>query len=169
MSIQDIIREMQEKHPHLTIENLHTEGEDTGYVRISLDKEKRIPDRKVRGKVLKDRARKAGYSGADADGILRVTAYMEEHLQENTGLEELARIAHMSPAKLKYTFSDLMYCPVREYRKELRIRQACFLLKETELDMDEIARRLGYKKTASFTELFKKQMQMSPKEYRQSA
>lgn len=73
----------------------------------------------------------------------------------------------MSPAKLKYTFSDLMQCTIREYRMVLRIKKACLLLAGTDLTMEEIAAELGYKKPASFINLFRKYMDLHPQEFRE--
>ena len=74
----------------------------------------------------------------------------------------------MSQTKLKYTFSDLMHCTIREYRMVLRIKKACLLLIETNYMMEEIASELGYKKPASFINLFRRYMKIHPQEFREA-
>ena len=49
---------------------------------------------------------------------------------------------------------------------ELRVKKACELLKNTSLKISEIAPMVGYETAANFSKVFKKMMNITPREYR---
>ena len=54
----------------------------------------------------------------------------------------------------------------KEYLTEYRIKQACRLLKETDLSISAIAYSVGFENNLYFSKAFKKQKGLSPSEYR---
>ena len=54
-----------------------------------------------------------------------------------------------------------------DYVANKRIAQACSLLSETEMSVQEVAAATGYLNDITFRRLFKKQIGVTPSEYRQ--
>ncbi|HWQ80145.1 MAG TPA: AraC family transcriptional regulator [Anaerovoracaceae bacterium] len=103
----------------------------------------------------------------DIDALISVASYLDDHFAFDVRLDFLARIACMSPAKLKYTFKSIYHCSVQQYIQNKRIGQAEHLLLYTDLAVSQIAKTVGYRKPGSFSELFKKHTGVTPVEYRQ--
>lgn len=53
-----------------------------------------------------------------------------------------------------------------EYYNSLKIQRACSYLQFSDLKIKEIAFRLGYYDQFHFSKAFKKEMELTPKEYR---
>ncbi|MBO7519320.1 MAG: helix-turn-helix domain-containing protein [Clostridia bacterium] len=51
----------------------------------------------------------------------------------------------------------------------LRIREACVLLKETDMNVTEIARKSGFHSCSVFCQMFKRTVKLSPLQYRKNA
>ena len=54
-----------------------------------------------------------------------------------------------------------------EYFLRLKVQRACELLETTDLQINQISRKLGYEDQYYFSRLFKKFMDISPQQYRQ--
>jgi AraC family cel operon transcriptional repressor len=54
------------------------------------------------------------------------------------------------------------------YLNKIRIEHACSLLKNTEADIIDIALESGFENLSTFYHLFKKEIGVSPKQYRES-
>lgn len=108
-------------------------------------------------------------NAVDIRGIQLVREYISDHLSEDPGNEELAALAHMSQAKLKYTFKAVTGTSIREYRKGLRLALGKELLKTTSLSCSEVATRLGFGSLAAFSSFFVAQVGMTPAAWRKGS
>jgi AraC-like DNA-binding protein len=83
-------------------------------------------------------------------------------------LGDVASELHMSSRNLrrKLVDEDLSF---RAIQDQLREQLACQLLETTEMTLDELALRLGYTDTASFTRAFRRWKGVSPGKYRAQA
>ncbi|MEZ0484381.1 helix-turn-helix transcriptional regulator [Fibrella aquatica] len=78
----------------------------------------------------------------------------------------LAQAAHLSTSFFCRKFKqDTGYAPI-EYFNHLRIQKACQLLHFSNLRINEVASQIGIDDPFYFSRLFKKQMGISPNEYR---
>jgi AraC-like DNA-binding protein len=106
----------------------------------------------------------------DRGGLSAVLAYIDHHSGDfRIPLEQLAKLACMSPSKLKYTFKKGYDCTISEYMNRIRIQKAKHALVHTQVSIGELARKLGYKKTRSFSDYFCAQTGLLPSEYRRLA
>ena len=55
---------------------------------------------------------------------------------------------------------------IRDYKLMLRMNKAKELLKTTDTNICDIAHAVGYKSSSSFSDTFKQQFGISPKQYR---
>jgi AraC-like DNA-binding protein len=103
---------------------------------------------------------------SDYTQIEQTARILRDRLHENPDLNTLARIACMSPSKLKYTFKAITGYSIGQYRRRLRLEKSLQLLADPHLSFAEIARQIGYRKPGSFSIFFEKATGMRPAEYR---
>lgn len=94
--------------------------------------------------------------------------FMQNNLSKSITLDNIAQAAHLSTSFCSRKFKqDTGYAPI-EYFNHLRIQKACQLLHFSDLRINEVAAQLGIDDPFYFSRLFKKQMGISPAEYRKS-
>lgn len=98
---------------------------------------------------------------------MRVLVYIEEHLGEPLGLEELARVAHISPFHFHRIFRASVGQTLQAYVKRLRLEAAEGMLRYSDRPITEIGQEIGYESHAAFTRCFKQLMGLSPSRYRE--
>ncbi len=100
--------------------------------------------------------------------ILRVLIHIEENLNEALELEDLAKIARISPYYFHRLFRVYLNETVAEYVKRLRLQRAAKHLKYSNSSITDIALGVGYETPSSFTKVFNKVMGQSPSQYRKT-
>ena len=112
-----------------------------------------------------------GYTGSSlqtkADRLADVYKHITANYHNDISLEEIARVANLSPTAFCRLFKQRTNRHFVEYLNEVRISNACKFLLETNLNVSEIAFQCGYKTLSNFNKIFKKTTGLSPKEYRQ--
>lgn len=98
----------------------------------------------------------------------RVLAYIEQHLDESITLEELARVAEVSPNYLIALFRQSMGMPPHKYMVQMRIERAYALLKQKEFTLLEVAQRCGFHDQSQFTTVFRRYAGITPGHFRRS-
>ncbi|MBN1908661.1 MAG: helix-turn-helix domain-containing protein [Pirellulales bacterium] len=93
--------------------------------------------------------------------------YMRKNLGQPCTLNDLARIACMSPTHYSNVFRRREACPPMEYFNRLRVQKACELLQGTNLQIQQIAHSLGFNDPFYFSRLFRGLVGKSPSDYRQ--
>jgi AraC-like DNA-binding protein len=118
----------------------------------------------------KQETHKSPLTDLDRRGLSDVLAYIENHYGDfRIPLDQLAKLACMSPTKLKYTFKKAYDCTIFEYISRIKIQKAKHALEQTQISIGELARNLGYKKTRSFSDCFCTHTGLLPSEYRKLA
>lgn len=102
----------------------------------------------------------------DIESIAAVTEYIDNHYALEITLNTLSKIACMGMTKLKHTFKTVHKCTVSDYILNKRISHARYLLENTDLNINQISKIIGYKKSGSFSVTFKKNSGLLPNEYR---
>jgi len=103
-----------------------------------------------------------------SDGaILKLQQWLEAHFHELCPLSQLAEQAAMSPRTLQRRFFAATHLTISSYVQHLRLEKARELLETTVLPIEQIIWQIGYDDRASFNKLFKTQIGLSPKVYRQ--
>lgn len=92
--------------------------------------------------------------------------YLAEHYNEKIRLKDIAAEVGLSPAYFATLFYELYYHPLHEYITELRMKKAFQLLKTSNLNVNEIAYKVGYGDNLFFRHIFKKYTGISPREFR---
>jgi AraC-like DNA-binding protein/mannose-6-phosphate isomerase-like protein (cupin superfamily) len=100
--------------------------------------------------------------------ILQTLRYVEEHYNDGS-LQILSEILHYDFAWLSREIKRKTGKTYTEHVQRKRISQACYLLKNTSLGVDEIAEQVGYDNISYFHRLFKKDLGITPNHYRKNA
>jgi AraC family transcriptional regulator len=93
-------------------------------------------------------------------------ALIAANLSQSISLRRIAARVECSPFQFCRAFQKLTGYKVTEYRQALRLRTALHALRETSLDLSEIALDLGYSSHSHFTMFFRRHFGMTPSEYR---
>ena len=102
----------------------------------------------------------------DYSAIMQIASYMEQNTNRELVLREMAEKCYMSPSKFKYTFRAVIGHSFSEHFFLLRMAKACDLLLHSNAYIGEIAQKVGYKNSGSFSEQFKRYSGVLPSEYR---
>lgn len=105
-------------------------------------------------------------SQVDREVLASIASYLDDHYALNPSLDFLAKVACMSPSKLKYSFRSIYHCSIKEYIQNKRIAQAKHLLLYTDLSLSQISQAIGYKNQGSFSSMFKQRTGLSPLRYK---
>jgi AraC-like DNA-binding protein len=100
------------------------------------------------------------------DVIQKCILYMKENLENKMTLEDIAQNAGYSASHLGSLFVSKTSYPPMVYYNQLKIQRSCSYLQFSDLKIKEIAFRLGYYDPFHFTKAFRKEMNITPKEYR---
>ena len=104
-------------------------------------------------------------SSYEQEIVLNALSYIEDNYQ-SASLEEYASSIKQPP----YFVSRLMkkYSPYTftTYLQRKRLVQACYLLTATTLPIEEISQQIGYENSSYFHKLFKKEYNMTPRQFR---
>jgi AraC family transcriptional regulator len=100
--------------------------------------------------------------------IQQTIEYIENHLDEEINIENLAKIASLSPFYYQRLFSRLIKKPVAEYIKLRRMAKATVTLLQKYKRIIDIALDLGFSSHEHFTRTFKDTFGMTPEEYRKN-
>jgi AraC family transcriptional regulator len=98
-----------------------------------------------------------------------VVEYVEEHLDADLTLEEIAAVAHLSPYHFARKFKAATGLPPHQYVIARRIERAQQLLHEGELSLAEVAVSAGFSDQSQLTQNFKRQVGVTPGKFRKSA
>ena len=122
---------------------------------------------------LEDFVEKACLSarGAEGDGTDRRMEEMKRYIQENCfrddfSLQMAADHFGLTPSNLSHYFKSCAGIGLSEYVQDLRRKEACRLLTETDEPIQEIGRRVGMPNGSSFIRFFRQQTGLTPGQYR---
>ena len=95
-----------------------------------------------------------------------VRRYIDSHYKENITLDILADAAHINKYYMVHAFTEEYGISPMNYLSSCRIKEACHLLKTTDMSLSTISRTLGFSSPSYFSQSFRRQENMSPIEYR---
>lgn len=81
---------------------------------------------------------------------------------EPPGITKLARLAAMSPSKLKNSFKEIFGLPVYQYFQKNRMNKAKAMLLSKKYSVREVGIELGYSNLSNFAKAFKKSFDQLP-------
>ena len=100
------------------------------------------------------------------DAIQKSILFMKKNLENKITLEDIAHYAGYSTAHFGKLFAKKISFPPMEYYMKQKIQRSCYYLQFLDLKIKEIAFRLGFSDQFHFSREFKKEMGITPKEYK---
>lgn len=95
-----------------------------------------------------------------------VEKIITDDLSTHYPAHQLASQFSISETSLKNYFRGVFGQNISVYLREVRMKKAAELLKNTNLPVSKIAEQVGYMNQSKFAAVFKRQMEMTPLEYR---
>ncbi|SFL66337.1 two-component system, response regulator YesN [Paenibacillus sp. 1_12] len=96
----------------------------------------------------------------------RAVKYIEEHYNEACRLTDVAAHVHLNASYFSVLFKKTVGESFTRFVTRTRMDKAALLLRNTDMKIFEIACAVGFDEPNYFTNVFKQQYQMTPKEYR---
>lgn len=100
--------------------------------------------------------------------IRMICHYIDQNYSENLSLENLAQYMKMNKYYMAHEFKKYMHISPIQYLIKRRIKECQSLLKTSSLSVSEISEAVGFSSQSYFSQIFKKEIGMTPLEYRQS-
>ena len=98
----------------------------------------------------------------------KVLNHIMEHLEDDYSLDGCAKMAYMSRRSFSRHFAEATGCSFNAWLTQKRLDRSCSLLEDTDLSIDEIAVRCGFKSTNAYRMCFKQVYATSPSNYRKT-
>jgi len=95
-----------------------------------------------------------------------VVNFIQYNYHRNIGVEEIASHCKLDRSYLGKIFKSVLNTTPHDFLIQCRLSRACELMKTTDLTIKEISSMVGYPYQFSFSRIFRKIMNQSPKEWR---
>ena len=96
----------------------------------------------------------------------RVSDYIEDHLDDELPLRELAAVARLSTYHFARAFKQSFGVPPHRYHMSRRMERAKALLDVPARTVTDVGLMLGFTETSSFTSAFRRSVGITPSDYR---
>ena len=97
--------------------------------------------------------------------VQQVQEFIEENFKQPIQVSGLAAMVNITPRTLNRRFQSCVAMRPIEYIQAVRIEQAKRLLELGDVTIKSLAEQVGYDDISSFTRLFKRATELTPKEY----
>ena len=102
----------------------------------------------------------------DVHFILAAQQFIDENPKKQLTITALALEVGINPYKLKRGFKQVFKTTIHQYRLGVRLNLAKQLLEETDLTVEEIARKVGFTNRNGFAFAFKREFSWPPRKWR---
>lgn len=109
---------------------------------------------------------KEDYSDQYSPAVLSCMDSIISHMPERRMVSELAEDVHLSPKYLSALFARETGKTISQFEQELSLREARFLLRNTDHSYSEISYMLNYSSQSYFNAVFKREVGMTPGQFR---
>lgn len=98
--------------------------------------------------------------------INKAIQLMQDYYGANIRINDICNLIYLSPCHFKRVFKDYTGQTPHQYLTGIRLEKAKEILRRNEHSMEEVARLCGFVNSGHFATVFKRNMKMSPTEYR---
>lgn len=103
-----------------------------------------------------------------SDALYNAIEYMRRRYKEKITLEEVSAYVHFTPTYFSKIFKKEMDKNFSDFLNEVRVEQAKKLLRNSNMQIVDIAAYTGFTDQSYFNKVFKKHTGVTPKKYRES-
>ncbi|GKX27537.1 hypothetical protein SH1V18_00170 [Vallitalea longa] len=97
--------------------------------------------------------------------ILQALKYINNNYMHNIKLSDIASSIPINESYLSAQFKQEYHISLKQYLNQYRINQATILIKNSDMNLTDIALKVGFESTNYFSTVFKKYLNMTPTEY----
>ncbi|GFN30057.1 helix-turn-helix domain-containing protein [Paenibacillus xylaniclasticus] len=98
--------------------------------------------------------------------LIKVYRYIRNNFHHQITLQILAEIADVHPTYLSNTFSKVFNISPIHFLNKLRVDSAKEILRQSDIPITEVAKKVGYLNSPQFSSIFKRYESQSPTDYR---
>lgn len=102
------------------------------------------------------------------ENMQKAVNYINSNLEKELTIKLISKSVNISKSALYKKFHSLFNCTISEYINRKRIEKSVYLLNNTNLSVEEISQRVGFKSTSYYSKTFKKTKGISPLKYRKT-
>ena len=95
-----------------------------------------------------------------------IQEYVSANLHRNITLDDLAEVVCLSPSSLYKKMKEYADISPMEYVMKVRLHRAVELLKDDSISVQEVAQAVGFNTHSFFSECFKREFGMTPRQWR---
>lgn len=173
-AIQELIHSMSGFHSNLDYEKWESEFRDICEMALHFEQNSDIHAAaklidflcKIKQHCLTNSAANPDPSGYSA--ISMAIEYMKQTYMEPTTVNRIAEHCCVSTSYLHKLFLGIVHTTPNNYLLNIRLSKAKALLATTSIPISEVAARSGFNSQAYFSDCFKRQFDISPKEFRKA-
>lgn len=107
-------------------------------------------------------------NGRDTERIRKIMEYIQDHYSEKITLEDLAGQIHLCKSESCRLFKRYMNESMFDYLLSYRVERSLDLLRQSELDVTQIAGQVGFGNPGYYSRIFRRKMGCTPLEYRKN-
>lgn len=105
-------------------------------------------------------------SAVEQKFLRSIQEYVSENLNKNITLDDLAEVVCLSPSTLYKKMKEYADISPMEYVMKVRLHRAVELLKDDSVSVQEVASAVGFNTHSFFSECFKREFSMTPRQWR---
>ena len=136
----------------------------------NMEHEKQIPNDEIENLIFQlfQMVKTPSVSKQDQNLANRIADYLYVHIQEKITVEELSRDLYISTSTAQHVFAKKYQCSLMKYFMTVKLDYAKMLLRTTKHSVAHIAHYLAFDDEKYFSRCFKKEVGMTPRQYRES-
>ncbi|MBP5636917.1 MAG: helix-turn-helix domain-containing protein [Bacteroidales bacterium] len=105
-------------------------------------------------------------SAVEQKFLRSIQEYVSANLHRNITLDDIAEVVCMSPSSLYKKMKEYADISPMEYVMKMRLHKAVELLKDDSVSVQEVASAVGFNTHSFFSECFKREFGMTPRQWR---
>ncbi|MBU3028364.1 helix-turn-helix domain-containing protein [Zobellia galactanivorans] len=102
----------------------------------------------------------------EMESVRDISSFVHNYPERQLSIAELCRKSGLSPCKLQEGFKLMHGTTVTDYIREVRIKKAEELIKNTDLNISEVVYSIGFTSRSYFSKIFRNKYNCSPKQYK---
>lgn len=98
--------------------------------------------------------------------LYQIKEYVQQHAEGELNVNSLAEKFHYHPVYLSRMFKEQYHITLADFIMHCKMNQAKIMIQSSDMQIQEIAAKLGYQSAQAFIRTFKKETGLTPAEYR---
>ncbi len=158
LKIAEVVKQLDAITQKGLVRNLLTEG----YVHmiLGLEIQQHTDDLANKNK------NKSSLSEREMEAITTLSDFIETNPEKPMSIKFLCRKTGLSPRKLQEGFKMMHDTTVTDYIRDVRVKKAEYLIKNTDLNISEVVYSIGITSRSYFSKIFKQKYDCCPKHYK---